>query len=282
MVHGTRSDCGIPAHPGAVLSGARGRLGLDDHTRPGEVRVAGPGAARRSAEPRQAQRAYELGGTALVEATLRRTVESKGNATEIEVPGEISLDDALVARAHGGSAPSGARAGSPFEVGLRFDPSDRDHGSPPMLQLVPPRGEVDTRIWLNTIAQRLLSSSDEIRAAGSGSVSMLQAHDRAISELSYAKDRFTTGLKPGETLYIKRGFETPSGSKEFLWLVVTRWSGNRLIAQVAKEPRELPELRLGQTITVEEASIFDWMIALPHDRSEGGYTSHVAVQEGLG
>lgn len=66
--------------------------------------------------------------------------------------------------------------------------------------------------------------------------------------------------------------------KEFLWLVVTRWSGNLLVAQVANEPREVPGLTLGQTVTVEEASLFDWMIRLPRDRTEGGYTSHVAVR----
>src|SRR5262249_28582794 len=157
--------------------------------------------------------------------------ESKRKATVIEVPAEITLDDALVARAHGGSAPADTLAGSLFQVGLRFDPNDRAHDSPPMIQLMPPRGEVDPGIWLNTIATCLLTGSDEIRAVPTGSVSMLQAHERAMSKLPYAKERFTAGLKPGETLFVKRGFETASGSKEFLWLAVTQWSGNSLIGQ---------------------------------------------------
>src|SRR5262249_13432895 len=129
----------------------------------------------------------------LVETTLGRSAESKRKATVIEVPAEITLDDALVARAHGGSAPADTLAGSLFQVGLVSAANARAHDSPPMIQLMPPRGEVDPGIWLNTIATRLLSGSDEIRAVPTGSVSMLQAHERAMSKLPYAKERFTAG-----------------------------------------------------------------------------------------
>jgi uncharacterized protein YegJ (DUF2314 family) len=37
---------------------------------------------------------------------------------------------------------------------------------------------------------------------------------------------------------------------------------------------------MGMTVLLEEADIFDWMLQLPGDRTEGGYTSKVALEEG--
>ena len=50
--------------------------------------------------------------------------------------------------------------------------------------------------------------------------------------------------------------------------------------QVANDPNEVEGLRMGMTVLLEEADIFDWMLQLPGDRSEGGYTSKVALEEG--
>ena len=56
--------------------------------------------------------------------------------------------------------------------------------------------------------------------------------------------------------------------------------GTRLTVQVANDPHEVEGLRMGMTVLLEEADIFDWMLQLPGDRSEGGYTSKVALEEG--
>jgi uncharacterized protein YegJ (DUF2314 family) len=97
--------------------------------------------------------------------------------------------------------------------------------------------------------------------------------------MPYAKKRFADGLRPGELLFVKHGFETQSGSQEYLWLVVTQWPGQHVVGQLANDPQDVPGLKIGQTVTVAEADLFDWMIQLPGDQSEGGYTSQVVIEE---
>ncbi|MBO0682226.1 MAG: DUF2314 domain-containing protein [Candidatus Dormibacteraeota bacterium] len=109
---------------------------------------------------------------------------------------------------------------------------------------------------------------------------MLEAHDKAMSELPYAKQRFAAGLRAGELLYVKRGFDTRSGSKEYLWFVVTGWAGTQLRGQVANEPSDVPSLTTGQTVTLDQIDLFDWLIQMPGGRSEGGYTARVTMEEG--
>lgn len=219
-------------------------------------------------------------GQFLIETALDRTLETKGRAAEITVPGEITVDGTLVARAHARADESQATATPPVTVGLRFDPAG---ASPPpaMVQIVPPRGSIsEPSVWLNAILERLVGSSRLSRRVRTGDDAMMEAHERATAELPYAKQRFEAGLQPGEVLYVKRGFETSSGSREFLWLAVTRWTADHVVGQLANQPDDVPGLRLGQTVTVAEAEIFDWMIQMPDDRSEGGYTSAVALQQG--
>jgi uncharacterized protein YegJ (DUF2314 family) len=81
-------------------------------------------------------------------------------------------------------------------------------------------------------------------------------------------------------LFIKHGFPTTTGSREYIWAVVNRWQGTRLTVQVANDPNEVEGLRVGMTVLLEEGDIFDWMLQLPGDRTEGGYTTKVALEEG--
>jgi uncharacterized protein YegJ (DUF2314 family) len=135
-------------------------------------------------------------------------------------------------------------------------------------------------VWLNHVASELLGGSRDIRMAKTEGDSMQRAHERALGELPQIKERFLAGLKPGEVLFVKHGFPTTTGSREYIWAAVNRWQGSRLTVQVANDPNEVEGLRMGMTVLLEEADIFDWMLQLPGDRTEGGYTSKVALEEG--
>jgi uncharacterized protein YegJ (DUF2314 family) len=215
----------------------------------------------------------------LIEAGMRKTVETGGKADQLDVPGEVAIEPELVAKAQGrettADSPQPAAA---IRVGLQFDPKGRSP-DPLMIRLVPPEGERDTGVWLNKVAGVLLGSTSNPRMVKTASERMQEAHTRAIAEMPYAKKRFADGLRPGELLFVKHGFETQSGSQEYLWLVVTQWPGQHVVGQLANDPHDVPGLKIGQTVTVAEADLFDWMIQLPGDQSEGGYTSQVVIEE---
>ena len=65
-----------------------------------------------------------------------------------------------------------------------------------------------------------------------------------------------------------------------MWLVVNEWSGTSLTGQLTSHPSDVPDLRMGQRVVLDESDVFDWMLQLPRNRQEGGYTSQVAFEEG--
>ncbi len=216
----------------------------------------------------------------LVEAALEAVREKRLGAKEMVMPAETGVDVSTLARAHSETPSGPSREDVSVPIGLRFAPEDRAP-EVPMVRLVPPRSfGNDTGVWLSHALDRLVGSEHEVRMARTRSEAMQRAHERAIAELPALKARFQAGLGLAQVLFVKHGFPTPAGSAEFMWLAVNRWEGTRLVGQLSNEPREIPGLRLGQTVTLPETDIFDWMIQRPDGEYEGGYTNKVALSEG--
>src|SRR5438445_9356424 len=216
----------------------------------------------------------------LVEAAFREVAARKSQVDTMELPAEIIIDRAQVARALRSEPENAPTDDVHVTAAIRFDP-DQSQSAPPMIRIERPPGFAgDTGVWLNHVAGELLGKTHKTLMAKTEGDSMQRAHERALSELPQIKERFLAGLKPGEVLFIKHGFPTTTGSREYLWAAVNRWQGTRLTVQVANDLYEVEGLRMGMTVLLEEADIFDWMLQLPGDRSEGGYTSKVALEEG--
>jgi uncharacterized protein YegJ (DUF2314 family) len=109
---------------------------------------------------------------------------------------------------------------------------------------------------------------------------MQRAHERAMAELPDVKQRFADGLAPGEVLFVKHGFEMPSGQIEWMWMVVSEWASGRVVGQLVNTPQDMPSLKAGTTVTVEEDALYDWMIGQSGGRIEGAYTDQVLRQQG--
>jgi uncharacterized protein YegJ (DUF2314 family) len=175
-------------------------------------------------------------------------------------------------------APEGVRGWT--TIRLQYNPSRRGSS---FLTLLPPRGFRGTPgVWLNSLLEELFGSEDTLRGVAADSEAMEAAHVQAVSELPRAKCRFQAGLEPGETLYVKNSFPTGEGGREYIWLVVTTWSGDRLRGQIANDPQVRLDLRAGQEVELREADIFDWMVTCRDGRREGGYTVAVVEREGKG
>lgn len=256
---------GHQAGLGWMTTRGLGKFGLDDL----ELRDVSPNLDRLNV-------LVNAVAQALVETTLAKSAEAKGEISLIVMPTELQIDASLVGRAHG--RPASGEFSRPVVVSLSHDPRARAP-EPPMIRIQPPQGESDAGVWLNRVAGVLLGSTNDVRMANTDSDRMTEAHQRAINELPYARDRFHKGLRPGELLFVKRGFDTASGSKEYLWLVVTQWSGDQIVGQIANEPLDVPSITSGQTVTISAGDLFDWMIQVPGDRDEGGYTSQVAMED---
>jgi uncharacterized protein YegJ (DUF2314 family) len=216
----------------------------------------------------------------LVEEASRQVGSDPKAATELTLPAEVVVDEALLGRAIGRPVDDQPKGGSAQAIGIRFDPKDK-LTPVAMVQLIKPRQfSGDAGIWLNDVLGRLVGSESDVRMARTSGDAMTQAHERATSELPAVRRRFDAGLKPGEVLFFKHGFPTSTGDREYIWVVVNRWEGDKITAQVANDPNDVPGLLIGMTVMLGEADIFDWMIQLPDGRSVGGYTTQVVLAEG--
>jgi len=164
---------------------------------------------------------------------------------------------------------------------IRLESRPAGSGRCAFVRLVPPRGfQGDQGVWLNSLLVELVGSADTLRYVAADSEAMEAAHLGARDRLPEVKRRFQAGLRPGERLYVKHGFPTREGH-EYMWLVVNTWESDQLRGQLANDPKTRLDLRAGQTVSLRESDLFDWLIALPDGSREGGLTIRVVQNEGI-
>jgi uncharacterized protein YegJ (DUF2314 family) len=211
----------------------------------------------------------------VVNQLLRAPQEASLDAVELE--SETPLTTGEVAWSGGGNATE-ARS---MLIRLEYGPSDKARDKTPMIRLLPPhnfRGEKG--VWLTHCLSELVGGEDTSKGVPTESQAMQRANERAIAELPDIKRRFIVGLQPGQNLYVKQGFAMADGHNEYMWIVIARWVGTTLTGKLANEPRFRKDLVSGQTVELQESDVFDWMLQLPGDRREGGYTINVTLGEG--
>jgi len=212
----------------------------------------------------------------LIDSGFKAALERHGEIDSLELDSEVAIEPQVVARAL--ARPDTGDGLRGVRVGLRFD----EDAQPPTLTIVRPSGVTLSQAeWLYSVVEALSEQKTEIPImAKTDSDEMTAAHNRAMSEMPEVKLRFGRGLRPGEVLFMKYGFGTPDGDREFMWFAVTGWSGPMLAGQLANEPRQIPSLRLGQEVSIPEGDVFDWMVQRPDGGHDGGYTSDVAMRYG--
>jgi uncharacterized protein YegJ (DUF2314 family) len=96
---------------------------------------------------------------------------------------------------------------------------------------------------------------DELRAAS----------EKARSKLPDLKKAFDAGLSPGEHILVKAPFQTRAGGREWMWVEVSSWHEQKIGGLLANDPVDVPDLRAGQVVNVNEADVFDYI----HQRADG-------------
>jgi len=192
----------------------------------------------------------------------------------------ISLEDVIAA--YGGDDYTGPPEGTQGWAMLRLEFHPGRGRTDDFLRLVPPQGVREKHgVWLNGVLADLLGMGEStLRNVKTDSEAMEAAHLQALSELPRIKQRFQTGLNPGETFIVKHGFPTRDDQHEYMWLAVNTWRGDRLQAQLMNNPQIRRDLRAGQPVEIREAEIFDWALMRPDGEMEGGYTNRVVMRDG--
>ena len=79
---------------------------------------------------------------------------------------------------------------------------------------------------------------------------------------------------------VKGPFKTASGGNEWMWIEVVRWKGSKIEGILENDPFQVPNLKAGARVEVEEDSIFDYIYRHADGTREGNETS--ALIEGQG
>lgn len=72
------------------------------------------------------------------------------------------------------------------------------------------------------------------------------ASQLARTRLPALRAEFQEGLAPGEFILVKAPFDTPTGGREWMWVEITTWQGDRISGLLKNEPRDIPTLHGGQ------------------------------------
>lgn len=213
----------------------------------------------------------------LVNAVAQRILDvldgsGPGGETEVlELPSSLRIGPQDLARASAGNDAAGD-----VVLGLELSIPEAPK-QPQFLRLVRPLGvRVAHGAWLFDTLERFSGTQPSVLDAETSSDAMQAAHWRAVADLPRVKNRFVRGLRPGENLYVKHGFPAGLRGKEYMWVVVNRWTGTELQGQLVNNARD-SKLRAGHEVHLSESEVFDWMLQLPHGEHEGGYTTEVLL-----
>ncbi|MGQ8366681.1 DUF2314 domain-containing protein [Glaciecola sp. 1036] len=98
------------------------------------------------------------------------------------------------------------------------------------------------------------------------------ASERAKRKLNSLRDDFNSGLSPGEFIQVKAPFTDLDGGNEWMWVEVQSWKGNVLQGLLKNEPRNIPDLKGGAKVTVNQADVFDYIRYYPDGTMDGNET----------
>lgn len=101
---------------------------------------------------------------------------------------------------------------------------------------------------------------------------ILQKSMEAKAKLPQLKRGFNKGFDPGEYLMVKAPFETPDGSNEWMWVEVIVWKDTQIEGMLRNEPYNVPTLKAGMRVKVNEIDVFDYIHYLPDGSSIGNET----------
>ncbi|AKF08557.1 DUF2314 domain-containing protein [Sandaracinus amylolyticus] len=255
-----------------ILPVSRGDDGLGWMTTLGMPSYGLPNLSMRAITPGTERPVLQLVNAvaqAIVESLEREAIDKRGKLERVTLGETITIDHGHLARARGQSAPNDRGRGA--SIGLRLAPAGQHE---PFLELVAPPGVRDD-VWASRALDALLGAPKTMGGAYDADA-MEAAHREAVATLPRARERFSAGLDVHEALYVKHGFDDRKGGREYMWIAVTSWRGDRIEGRLANHSTNRIDLRAGVSVSIAEGDVYDWMLAGAGGVIEGGFTSKVS------
>ncbi|MGC8660365.1 MAG: DUF2314 domain-containing protein [Desulfomonilaceae bacterium] len=105
---------------------------------------------------------------------------------------------------------------------------------------------------------------------------ILDAHRKARSSLDIFRQSFqNSDFDKTRVHAVKVGFPAYGGQYEWMWISLNAWRGQSLVGFLENAPVLRKDLHKGSKVRINEAEIFDWVIASGDNIVEGGYTEQV-------
>lgn len=103
---------------------------------------------------------------------------------------------------------------------------------------------------------------------------LAEAQEAARARLaSVVRSAYGDGLPPGEKLAVSVPFPNPDGTREYLWVEVRGWRGSIISGVVATTPAKTRAVVAGQSVTVDQAQVFDYVWKKADGTREGNTTA---------
>jgi uncharacterized protein YegJ (DUF2314 family) len=149
----------------------------------------------------------------------------------------------------------------------------RDQGDPEnrLIEIVFPGPSLRRQERHSALLAELFGTQDEVVGVRHDD-EVLAASARARKAVLKHKPRYASEPPLGEQLLVKAPFATPDGGNEWMWIEVVRWQGTTLRGVLQNEPHQVPGLKSGARVEVQESSLFDFILIRPDGTREGNET----------
>jgi uncharacterized protein YegJ (DUF2314 family) len=104
---------------------------------------------------------------------------------------------------------------------------------------------------------------------------LLAARDRARAQLPALAEKFRKGLPVGDHMLVKAPFRTTKGGDEWMWVEVLSWQGNDIGGILENKPDDVPELKAGAKVHVQQSELFDYLYVHADRKTEGNETGAI-------
>ncbi|WP_230969948.1 DUF2314 domain-containing protein [Nitrogeniibacter aestuarii] len=134
------------------------------------------------------------------------------------------------------------------------------------------------------VAQRAFSTAffgkpeDQVIMGDHGDDELIAASERARARLSSFRPLVQKGLPPGERFLVKAPFTHADGN-EWMWVEVMQWVDDKMTGMLLSDPRFVDNLKTGQTVTVDQGEVFDFMHYRADGSVDGGETNEVLQRQ---
>ena len=105
-----------------------------------------------------------------------------------------------------------------------------------------------------------------------------EASELARQKLPNLKDKFLNGLAAGEYIHVKAPFKTTDGGNEWMWVQVVKWGGIDIEGLLQNMPFNVPNIKTGSKVIVDESTVFDYIYYKNNGTSEGNTTGKLIQQ----